>query len=59
MSEIKLTLGNEPAAPEPAAAMAAAAAPAEEKKEEEKKPVFTPEEQAQIDEFSKKIDITN
>ena len=39
--------------------MAAAAAPAEEKKEEEKKPVFTPEEQAQIDEFSKKIDITN
>ena len=42
MPEIKLTLGNVPAAPSPVAA-----------------PVFTPEEQQMIDEFSKQIDITD
>ena len=66
MADIKLTLGNEPApaAPNPTAAAAATAeAPIEEIKEEVqeevKKQTFTPEEQAQIDEFAKKIDITN
>ena len=66
MADIKLTLGNEPApaAPNPtAAATATAEAPIEEIKEEVqeevKKQTFTPEEQAQIDEFAKKIDITN
>ena len=64
MADIKLTLGNEPApaAPNPTAA-ATAEAPIEEIKEEVqeevKKQTFTPEEQAQIDEFAKKIDITN
>ncbi len=52
MSEIKLTLNPTPAA-EPAAE-AAAAAP-----EAVQEPVFTPEEQAQIDEFSKQIDVTD
>ena len=66
MADIKLTLGNEPApaAPNPtAAATATAEAPIEEIKEEVqeevKKQTFSPEEQAQIDEFAKKIDITN
>lgn len=53
MSEIKLTLNPAPAA-EPAAEAAAAAAP-----EAIQEPVFTPEEQAQIDEFSKQIDVTD
>ena len=63
MADIKLTLGNEPApaAPNPTAA-ATAEAPIEEIKEEVqeevKKQTFSPEEQAQIDEFAKKIDIT-
>ena len=65
MADIKLTLGNEPApaAPNPTAATATAEAPIEEIKEEVqeevKKQTFSPEEQAQIDEFAKKIDITN
>ena len=66
MADIKLTLGHEPApaAPNPtAAATATAEAPIEEIKEEVqeevKKQTFSPEEQAQIDEFAKKIDITN
>ena len=66
MADIKLTLGNEPApaAPNPtAAATATAEVPIEEIKEEVqeevKKQTFSPEEQAQIDEFAKKIDITN
>ena len=64
MADIKLTLGNDPApaAPNPTAA-APAEAPIEEIKEEVqeevKKQTFSPEEQAQIDEFAKKIDITN
>ena len=64
MADIKLTLGTEPApaAPNPTAA-ATAEAPIEEIKEEVqeevKKQTFSPEEQAQIDEFAKKIDITN
>ena len=64
MADIKLTLGNEPApaAPNPTAA-ATAEAPIEEIKEEVqeevKKQTFSPAEQAQIDEFAKKIDITN
>ena len=57
MADIKLTLGDIPAAPDPAAAMAAQEKPAEEVKPAQ--PVFTAEEQQQIDEFSKKIDITN
>ena len=51
MSEIKLTLNPTPAA-EPAAEAAAAPEAIQE-------PVFTPEEQAQIDEFSKQIDVTD
>ena len=62
MADIKLTLGAVPAAPNPTAA-ATAEAPIEtikeEVQEEVQKQVFTPEEQAQIDEFAKKIDITN
>ncbi len=54
MPEIKLTLGNVPAAPAP---VAAAPAPVEEAKPAA--PVFTPEEQQMIDEFSKQIDITD
>lgn len=54
MADIKLTLGDIPAAPEPAAA-----ATAEEKPVEQAQAVFTAEEQQQIDEFSEKIDITN
>ena len=61
MSDIKLTLGLEPevpvpAAPEPAAAMAAVQ---EEVKKATEEQTFTPEEQAQIDEFAKKIDLQN
>ncbi len=56
MPEIKLTLGNVPAAPSPVAA-APAPAPVEEAKPAA--PVFTPEEQQMIDEFSKQIDITD
>ena len=65
MSDIKLSLGFEdaPAAPDAATAVQAAVASEEQIKEEvaeqTKAPVFTEEEQAQIDEFSKKIDITN
>ena len=63
MADIKLTLGNEPAPNPTAAATATAEAPIEEIKEEVqeevKKQTFSPEEQAQIDEFAKKIDITN
>ena len=77
MPEIKLTLGNEPVAPDPSAVLAeaeaatatavaqaaaqglAVEAPVEEQKEEEQQPVFTEEEQAQIDEFSHKIDLTD
>jgi len=74
MPEIKLTLGNEPAAPDPSvvlaqaesavqgaeAAVAQAAAAAEAPaKEEPEQPVFTEAEQAQIDDFSKRIDLTD
>lgn len=54
MSEIKLTLGNVPAAPAPAAVQPK---PVEQPKPAE--PVFTPEEQKMIDDFSKQIDITD
>ena len=56
MSEIKLTLGNIPAAPD---ASAVAAAVQEKPAEKPAQPVFTPEEQKMIDDFSKQIDITN
>ena len=56
MSEIKLTLGNIPAAPD---ASAVAAAVQEKPVEKPAQPVFTPEEQKMIDDFSKQIDITN
>ena len=67
MHDIKLTLGNEPieqapVAPDPSAALAAAEAAAEAAKQtvaEQTAPVFTAEEQAQIDEFAEKIDVTN
>ena len=67
MHDIKLTLGNEtidpaPVAPDPSAALAAAEAAVETAKQtvvEQTAPVFTPEEQAQIDEFAEKIDVTN
>ena len=63
MHDIKLTLGNEtidpaPVAPDPSAALAAAEAAVETAKQtvvEQTAPVFTPEEQAQIDEFADKI----
>ena len=60
MSDIKLTLGLEPeipvpAAPQPATALAAAT----QEVEKDTEPVFSPEEQAQIDAFSEKIDLTN
>ena len=55
MADIKLTLGDVPAAPNPAAAVAAQEKPVEQPAQ----PVFTPEEQQMIDEFSEKIDITN
>ena len=56
MSEIKLTLGNIPAAPD---ATAVAAAVEEKPIEKPAQPVFTAEEQKMIDDFSKQIDITN
>lgn len=56
MSEIKLTLGNIPAAPD---ASAVAAAVEEKPVEKPMQPVFTAEEQKMIDDFSKQIDITN
>ncbi len=56
MSEIKLTLGNIPAAPD---AAAVAAAVEEKPVEKPAQPVFTAEEQKMIDDFSKQIDITN
>ena len=62
MPEIKLTLNPTPAA-EPAvetaspAAQTAVETPAAPEAIQE--PVFTPEEQAQIDEFSKQIDVTD
>ena len=56
MSDIKLTLGNEA----PAAAVQTAEEIMSEKKvPEPAQPVFTPEEQKTIDEFSKKIDVTD
>ncbi|MBQ2955957.1 MAG: toxic anion resistance protein [Clostridia bacterium] len=58
MSEIKLTLGNIPAAPD-AAAVAAAMEEKPVEKPQPAQPVFTPEEQKMIDDFSKQIDITN
>ncbi len=57
MADIKLTLGDIPAAPDPAAAVAAQQAP--EEKPQPARPAFSPEEQQMIDDFSKKIDITN
>ena len=54
MADIKLTLGDVPAAPNPAAVAAQ-----EKPVEQPAQPVFTPEEQQMIDEFSEKIDITN
>ncbi|MBR3504940.1 MAG: toxic anion resistance protein [Clostridia bacterium] len=67
MHDIKLTLGNEPieqapAAPDPTAALAAAEAAVETAKQtvaEQTAPTFTADEQAQIDEFAGKIDVTN
>lgn len=56
MPEIKLTLGNIPAAPD---AAAVAAAVDEKPIEKPAQPVFTAEEQQMIDDFSKQIDITN
>ena len=52
MSEIKLTLGNIPAAPDASAVAAAVEAKPVEKPAQ---PVFTPEEQKMIDDFSKQI----
>ena len=57
MSEIKLTLGNE--APAAQAAQAVQEILPEKKVPEPAQPVFTPEEQKTIDEFSKKIDVTD
>ncbi len=54
MADIKLTLGNIPAAPD---ATAIQEKPVEKPKPAE--PVFTAEEQQMIDDFSKQIDITN
>ena len=56
MSDIKLTLGNEAPA---AAAQTAEEIMPEKKVPEPAQPVFTPEEQKTIDEFSKKIDVTD
>ena len=58
MPEIKLTLGNIPAAPD-AAAVAAAVQEQPVEKPKPAQPVFTAEEQKMIDDFSKQIDITN
>ena len=56
MSEIKLTLNPTPAAPASRCRRKPLAPAAPEAIQE---PVFTPEEQAQIDEFSKQIDVTD
>ena len=56
MSDIKLTLGNEAPA---AATQTAEEIMPEKKVPEPAQPVFTPEEQKTIDEFSKKIDVTD
>ena len=55
MADIKLTLGDIPAAPDASAAMAMQEKPVEKPKPAE--PVFTAEEQQMIDDFSKQIDI--
>ena len=56
MSDIKLTLGNEAPA---AATQTAEEIMPEKKVPEPAQPVFTPEEQKTIDEFTKKIDVTD
>lgn len=56
MSDIKLTLGNEAAA---TATQTVEEIMPEKKDPEPAQPVFTPEEQKTIDEFSKKIDVTD
>ncbi len=56
MSDIKLTLGNEAPA---AATQTAEEIMPEKKVPEPAQPVFTPAEQKTIDEFSKKIDVTD
>ena len=56
MSDIKLTLGNEAPA---AATQTVEEIMPEKKVPEPAQPVFTPEEQKTIDEFSKKIDVTD
>ena len=57
MSEIKLTLNPTPSAAEPAVAPAAQEVSVAQESIQE--PQFTPEEQAQIDEFAKQIDVTD
>ena len=59
MSEIKLTLNPTPAAPKAEAATAAETAVHPAAPEAVQEPVFTPEEQAQIDAFSRQIDVTD
>ena len=59
MSEIKLTLNPTPAAPKAETAAAAETAVQPAAPEAIQEPVFTPEEQAQIDEFSRQIDVTD
>ncbi|MDD7412842.1 MAG: toxic anion resistance protein [bacterium] len=56
MSDIKLTLGNEAPA---AATQTVEEIMPEKKVPEPAQPVFTPEEQKTIDEFSRKIDVTD
>ena len=58
MSEIKLTLNPTPA-PKAEAAAAAETAVQPAAPEAVQEPVFTPEEQAQIDAFSRQIDVTD
>ena len=57
MSEIKLTLNPTPSAAETAVAPAAQEVSVAQESIQE--PQFTPEEQAQIDEFAKQIDVTD
>ncbi len=57
MSEIKLTLNPTPSAAETAVAPAAQEVSVAQENIQE--PQFTPEEQAQIDEFAKQIDVTD
>ena len=62
MSEIKLKLNPTPAAPAVSADSTAVAPVAQEAPaapEAIQEPQFTPEEQAQIDEFAKQIDVTD